>query len=119
MLIRQNYEVMTPTSPWTDTESETRPSDTGKVSLIVSNSSSSSSQCFHRLSNVSTSHKREEEPRLRGRGMSRIKKFKSRGNFRAVEKKYPLQFENYKSVTGKCRIVFCKNIYGAKMRAKI
>ena len=75
----------------------------------------SSSQCFHRSSNVSTSHKREEQPRLRGRGMFRIKKFKSRGNFRAVEKKYPLQFENYKSVTGKCRIVFCKNIYSAKL----
>ena len=78
----------------------------------------SSSQCFHRSSNVSTSHKREEQPRLRGRGMFRIKKFKSRGNFRAVEKKYPLQFENYKSVTGKCRIVFCKNIYSAKLCAQ-
>ena len=51
--------------------------------------------------------------------MFRIKKFKSRGNFRAVEKKYPLQFENYKSVTGKCRAVFCKSIYSAKLRAKI
>ena len=62
--------------------------------------------------------KEKKEPRLRGRGISRIKKFKSRGNFRAVEKKYPLQFENYKSVTGKCRIVFCKNIYSAKLCAQ-
>ena len=59
--------------------------------------------------------KEKKGPRLRGRGISRIKKFKSRGNFRAVEKKYPLQFENYKSVTGKCRdcflqkYIWCKN----------
>ena len=84
----------------------------------VTLSASSSSLCFHRLANVPTSHKREEQPRLSERGMSRIRKNlkveaiseQLRKSIRCSLKITNLRQEN----------VFCKNInsdinWGIKM----